>query len=318
MKTSAPADLNALQYFAKVVECGGFSAAGQRLGIPASRLSRHLTELEHRLGIQLLWRTTRRMELTEIGRIYYGHCAAMVEQAEAAAEAVERLHAVPRGNLRIACPPTLTQTTLAPVFARFLERYPEIRLRLEMTNREIDLLGEGTDAVIRVRTPPLADSALVLRPLGLAVRPLVASPRLLERLGRPTRPADFSDQPSIMMASPLQAPQWRLQKTGPAAPEAPVTVPLERVRLFTDDAWTCRNAALQGIGFALLPGEVCQADLASGALVPALPPWEGIPGIIHALYPARRATSPALGALLDFLRAEMAAMPALAPAGVRS
>jgi DNA-binding transcriptional LysR family regulator len=145
-------------------------------------------------------------------------------------------------------------------------------------------------------------------------RHLVASPNLLEQLGRPSRPSDLSDQPTIMMAAPLQAPQWRLQKAGPATSEAPVTIALDRIRLFTDDAWTCRNAALQGIGFALLPGEVCQADLATGTLVPALPPWEGIPGIIHALYPARRTTSPALGALLDFLCAEMGAMPALFPA----
>jgi DNA-binding transcriptional LysR family regulator len=106
------------------------------------------------------------MELTEIGRIYYNHCTAIVEQAEAAGAAVESLHAIPRGTLRIACPPTLAQTTLAPVFARFLGRYPEILPRLEITNREIDLQGEGIDAVIRVRTPPLADTALVLRPLG--------------------------------------------------------------------------------------------------------------------------------------------------------
>jgi DNA-binding transcriptional LysR family regulator len=251
------------------------------------------------------------MELTELGRIYHGFCAAMVEQAESAAEAVERLHTTPRGTLHIASPPTLTQIRLAPVFARFLVRYPEVRLRVEVTSRTIDPQAEGFDAILRVRMPPLANSALLMRSLGPASRPLVASPILLERMGCPDRPSDFTGLPAIMMASPLQPMQWQVRRSD-LGPEAPVsTVPLDLVRLFADDAWTCRNAALQGVGFALLPEEACAADLATGALVHALPPWEGIPGLVHALYPPRLATSPALRCFLDFLGTELGAAPSL-------
>jgi DNA-binding transcriptional LysR family regulator len=154
------------------------------------------------------------------------------------------LQAVPRGTLRIASPPTLTQIRLAPIFARFLARYPEVRLRVEVTNREIDPQAEGFDALLRVRIPPLADSALLMRSLGPTPRPLVASPAFLERFGSPVQPSDFTAQPAVMMASPSQPMQWRLWNPHLGQDAPPVTVPLDRVRLFTDDAWTCRHASL--------------------------------------------------------------------------
>src|SRR3954470_4621943 len=131
-------DLNDMLYFAEVVDRGGFAAAGRALGIPKSRLSRRVAELESRLGVRLLQRTTRKLSLTEAGEQYHRHCVAMREQADAAEEAVAVVHGEPRGTIRVTCPVTLAQTTIGAVLPDFLRKHPHVRLELQVTNRVID------------------------------------------------------------------------------------------------------------------------------------------------------------------------------------
>src|SRR3954468_8638525 len=159
-------DLNDMLFFAEVVDQGGFAAAGRALNIPKSKLSRRVAELEARLGVRLLQRTTRKLSLTEAGEIYHRHCVAMREQAEAADEAVARVHNEPRGTVRVTCPVTLAQTTIGPILPRFLAAHPQVRVDMQVTNRVIDLVQEGVDVALRVRSNLDDSGTLVVKNLG--------------------------------------------------------------------------------------------------------------------------------------------------------
>ena len=147
-------DLNDMLFFAEVVDRGGFAAAGRALNLPKSRLSRRIAELEARLGVRLLQRTTRKLSLTQAGEIYHRHCVAMREQAEAADEAVALVQDEPRGTVRVTCPVTLAQTTIGPILPRFLAAHPQVRIDMQVSNRVVDLVQEGVDVALRVRGAP--------------------------------------------------------------------------------------------------------------------------------------------------------------------
>ena len=183
-------DLNDMLYFAEVVERGGFASAGRALGIPKSRLSRRVAELEARLGVRLLQRTTRKLSLTEVGEAYLRHCQAMRESAQAAADTVAQVQTTPRGTIRVSCPVTLAQTVVAELMPRFLAQYPEVRIDMLVSNRAVNLVEEGIDVALRVR-PSVDDSgSMVVKRLDHTTQILVASPELLirqgEAMGRPS------------------------------------------------------------------------------------------------------------------------------------
>src|SRR5215217_6791060 len=138
-------DLNDMLFFAEVVDRGGFAAAGRALGVPKSKLSRRVAELEARLGVRLLQRTTRKLSLTAGGELYYRHCAAIREEAEAAAQALATVQTEPRGTIRVVCPVTLAQSTIGPLIPLFLERHPQVRVEMQVNNRVVDLVQEGID-----------------------------------------------------------------------------------------------------------------------------------------------------------------------------
>src|SRR3954462_12241203 len=190
-------DLNDMLYFAEVVDRGGFAAAGRALGLPKSKLSRRVAELESRLGVRLLQRTTRKLSLTEAGELYHRHAVAMREEAEAAEEAVAMVQNEPRGTVRVMCPITLAQTTIGPLLPRFLKEHPLVRVEMQLTNRVVDLVKEGVDVALRVR-PTLEDSgSLVVKKLAESQSLVVASPSLLEQHGKPASVEDLAKLPSI-------------------------------------------------------------------------------------------------------------------------
>ena len=154
-------------YFAEVVDRGGFAAAGRALGIPKSRLSRRVAELEARLGVRLLQRTTRKLSLTEAGELYHRHCSAMRDEAAAAAEAVAQVQTEPRGTIRVACPVTLAQSTLGPILPQFLARHPEVRVEMQVSNRVVNLVEEGIDVALRVRATLDDSCSLVVKQLAI-------------------------------------------------------------------------------------------------------------------------------------------------------
>lgn len=289
-------DLNDLYYFAKVVEHGGFAAAGRALGTPKSKLSRRVALLEERLGTQLLMRSTRSFAVTEAGRSYYTHCSAMLTEAEAAEESIAFIHAEPRGIVRMSCPVALLATRVGPMLADFMALHPGVELHLEETNRRVDVVAEGMDLAVRVRPPPLEDSDLKLRMLAERAQCLVASPALLQAHGRPSGPADLDRLPSMDLGQPQDEHRWVLN--GPDGARAEVR---HRPRLVTRAMLALRDAALAGVGVVQLPRMFVDGEFSRGELVNVLPGWEPRRELIHAVYASRRGQLPAVRLLIDHL-----------------
>lgn len=289
-------DLNDMLYFAEVVERGGFAAAGRALNIPKSRLSRRISELEARLGVRLMQRTTRRLALTEIGEAYLRHCQAMRDAAEAAADTVAQVQTEPRGTVRVSCPVTLMQTVLAERVPQFLRLYPRVRLEVRVSNHAVNLLEEGIDVALRVRDTVEDSGSMVVKRLDVARSILVAAPSVLQGQAVPQDPQDLQDLPAIGMSAQEGLCSWSL--VGPRGQSELVQHP---VRYVADDLLSLKMAALQGVGMCVIPDYMCTDALHDGRLVRLLPHWSQSPGIVHAVFPSRRGLSPAVRSFLDFL-----------------
>ncbi|MFT4240753.1 MAG: LysR family transcriptional regulator [Acidovorax sp.] len=289
-------DLNDMLYFAEVVERGGFAAAGRALGIPKSRLSRRVSELESHLGVRLLQRTTRRLALTEVGEAYLRHCQALRETAQAAADTVAQVQTAPRGTIRVSCPVTLAQTVLADLMPAFLAACPEVRVEMAVTNRAVNLVEEGFDVALRVR-PSVDDSgSMVVKRLDRTTHILVASPAQLARQGTPRTLQDLARMDSIAMSAPDGRSSWSL--IGPGGAHQVVH---HAPRYVADDLLTLKIAAMAGTGICWMPDYMCQDEIRAGALVRVLPDWAPAPAIVHAVFPSRRGLSPAVRRFLDYL-----------------
>ncbi|MCP1456289.1 MULTISPECIES: LysR substrate-binding domain-containing protein [Pseudomonas] len=288
-------DLNDLYYFAKVVEAGGFAAAGRLLGIPKSRLSRRIAELEERLGARLLQRTTRQLKLTAVGERYLRHCQAMLLEAEMADEAVASMSSEPRGRLRVSSPVGLAHQFLPVIIETFLVKYPLVQLDMTLLNRRVDLIGEGIDVALRVRDLGDEDPLLMTRRLRQARLMMVASPALVEGR-RIETPDDLKQLPVLGALEADRQVHLRLV----SADGQRVELSLE-ARLGIDDFIVRRACTLAGLGFTLLPSMYCEQELQDGTLVELLPGWSSPDGWLQAVYPHRRGMLPAVRAWIDHL-----------------
>ncbi|MBU6960326.1 LysR family transcriptional regulator [Pseudomonas sp. CVAP len=288
-------DLNDLYYFAKVVEAGGFAAAGRVLGIPKSRLSRRIAELEERLGARLLQRTTRQLKLTAVGERYLRHCQAMLLEAEMADEAVASMSSEPRGRLRVSCPVGLAHEFLPSVISTFLERFPQVQLEMQLLNRRVDLVTEGIDVALRVRDLGDEDPLLVTRRLRQAQMVMIASPVFL-RDHPISNPEDLKQVPVLGALEADRMVHVRMLD----AQGTTCDLSLE-ARLGIDDFIVRKACALAGLGFTLLPMMYCEEELENGSLVQLLPEWSLPGGWLLAVYPHRRGLLPAVRAWIDHL-----------------
>lgn len=289
-------DLNDMLYFAEVVDCGGFAAAARRLGLPKSKLSRRVAQLENRLGVRLLQRTTRKLSVTDVGQLYLRHCTAMRDEAQAAQEAVDYVQTEPRGTIRVACPLTLALGTIGPLMAPFLTRYPQVRVDMRVSNRVVDLVEEGFDVALRVR-PTLEDSAsLVIKNFGRSRTLLVASPQQLQRQWQPNNPEELAGLDTVAMSAVDGRSAWVLH-----GPDGQTHTLVHQPRYVADDLATLHFAIAGGVGMSFMPEYMCEDDLRAGRMVEVLPGWSPTPGIFHAVYPTRRGMVPAVRAFLDFL-----------------
>ena len=288
-------DLNDLYYFVKVVEHGGFTQAGRALDVPKSTLSRRVAALEAQHDVRLLQRTTRHFAVTETGREFYERCLAVLVEADAAREVIERRHAEPRGIVRVSCPTALLEYRVSTLIARFMAIHPAVQVHLEATNRRVDLLSEGFDLALRVRFPPLEDSDLVMRILGDSPQRLVAAPQWLHGRPVPTAPAELAGEPSLDWG-PARHHVWQL--VGPNGGHAQLR---HHPRYISDDMHALRDAAIHGVGIVQLPCMVVDDDLRDGTLIDVLPGWAPKGGVIHAVFPSRRGLLPRVRLLIDFL-----------------
>jgi DNA-binding transcriptional LysR family regulator len=292
----ALADLNDLRFFAAVVEHGGFSAASRALGVPKSRLSKRVALLEERLGVRLLQRTTRRFAVTEVGERFHAHCRAMLEEAQAAQDVVDELRAEPRGIVRVSCPTALAQTVVAHVLPDFLEQFPKVQVRVLATNRRVDVINEGIDIAIRVRTKLDTDAALVSRSFGQSRVLLAANPKFLDENGRPKVPQDLEKLPLLSQFEHDGAQVLELlDSTG-----AKVTVEM-RARLISGEFGVLYEAAKRGMGVTALPEFVCAPAILKKELEVVLPAWSIPMGVAHFVYASRRGLLPSVRAFVDFL-----------------
>jgi DNA-binding transcriptional LysR family regulator len=297
-------NLNDLYYFVAVVDHGGFAAAGRALGLQKSKLSRRIQQVEERLGVRLLNRSSRRFSVTEIGREFYDRCAAMLVEAEAAEQVIAEVRAEPRGVVRMSCPVALLNFQFGALIARFMVMNPAVEVHLESTNRRVDVIAEGFDVAIRVRFPPLEPTDLVMRQLYESTQCLAASPALIQT--PLSSPSDLSGFPSLGPGPAHHDHQWQLDhKDGQSA-----LIP-HRPCLITDDLAVLREAALAAAGVVQLPAVMIWEDIRAGRLLQVLPQWQPRSGIVHAVFPSRRGLLPSVRALLDFLAQECAAWPRL-------
>jgi DNA-binding transcriptional LysR family regulator len=252
--------------------------------------------LEGQLNVRLLNRSTRRFAVTEVGQVVYRHATAMLAEADAAIEAVEFARAEPRGTIRASCPVALAQSALAAMLPEFLAKYPAVRLQMHVSNRRVDVVREGFDLALRVRSQPSGEDGLVMRAFGRANQLLVASPAYLARTGAPASPQELRERETLDYGGELDLRPWQLVGAHGESVRAEHTP-----RVLCHDFIVLREAVLAGLGIAQLPESVVREDLRSGALTRVLPDWSSPEGIVHVVFPSRRGLLPAVRAFIDFL-----------------
>lgn len=287
-------DLNDYAYFAQVVAHGGFAAAGRALREPKSKLSRRIAGLEARLGLRLIERSSRRFRVTDTGQAFYERCRAMLAEAEQAEALVLEAQAEPHGRIRFSCPTGMLQP-ISGLITSFLERYPKVRLQLVATDRAVDLIEERIDLALRVRVSLTSDAALTMRSLGVSTRILVANPRIASAIGSVGRLASF---PALATNAAADDLEWHIEGEDGRTNVVRVTP-----RMGCEDMATIRDAAIDGLGVALLPDHVCREALEEGRLIRVLPTWRGQQGIVHLVFTTRRGLPPAVRVLIDHLAA---------------
>ncbi|EJB04551.1 transcriptional regulator [Rhizobium leguminosarum bv. trifolii WSM597] len=287
-------NLNDLHLFVQAVDSGGFTAAARHLGIPKSTVSKRVAELEGRLGVRLIQRTSRSFALTELGREFFQHAQASIIEAEMAEGIVRRHLAEPAGSVRLTASVPTAQFTLTEHLPALAARYPKLRLSVHVTDRFVDIVQEGFDIALRSHRAPLPDSALVQRKLASHPFLILASPEYIRAHGQPSRPEDLAEHATIMTI--LTEDQWRLTSDG--GDEALVT--LQSV-MAADEPYVLMEAAVAGLGITCLPTSVCRKALAEGRLVRVLPEWTAGSIETTILMPHRRGQLPAVRAVVDFL-----------------
>jgi len=293
-------DLNDLALFAAVVVHGSFSAAARALNTPKSRISRRVAELEERLGVRLLQRSTRVVRVTDVGSAFFTHCEAMTNAARAAVEVTEHAGIKPAGRLRVSTPMGVAHVFLAPLLARFMNAHPDVRLELELSNRRVDVIGEGFDVAMRVRST-LEDSNLVVRTFGTSQQILTASPAFMRAHAPCDTVASLQGLHGVGPGGmPGEPSSWRLR--GPAGEIAEISYVCT---LQTDDVHLMMAAAIGGTGLAVLPFNVCHEAISRGELVVLLPRHRAPTHQLHAVFPSRRGLVPAVRAFIEFMAEEL-------------
>ncbi len=289
-------DLNDLYYFAMVVDHGGFAAAERALGIPKSRLSRRISQLENDLGVRLLQRSTRRFAVTDVGQSVHRHALSMLAEATAAREVVDRLSAEPRGLVKASVPVGIAQQLMPKLLPDFLARYPEVRVQLHVSNRRVDVINEGFDVAIRVRSKLDDDGSLVMRSFGQIQELLVASPKYLDRAGRPKTPEELEGHTTMSMGEDEVRQRWELQGRDGEVRRVEL-----KPRVAGFDFPMLMELAKQGLGVTMLPETLCADAVRKGELEVVLPDWRLPQGIAHAVFASRRGLLPAVRVFIDFL-----------------
>jgi DNA-binding transcriptional LysR family regulator len=284
-----------MEVFVRVVEAGGFTAAARALGMTPSAVSKLVARLEDRLKARLFRRTTRQLSLTEAGEAFHRHASRIVADIADAERAVARLGDAPRGLLRVTAAVTFGLHQVQPLVPEFLERYPEIRLELSLSDVFADLVQEGYDMAIR--GGPLSDTTLIARKLGEFGRDVVAAPGYIERHGRPATPDDLARHNCLMFGPQAHLNQWPFRDRRGALKQVQIAG-----NFAANNGETITQMALQGLGIARLGEFVTRPAIKAGLLAPLLEDYNSRDRLaMSAVYPSRRHLPPKVTALVDFL-----------------
>ncbi|WP_264214266.1 LysR family transcriptional regulator [Leisingera thetidis] len=286
--------LNDMVLFVEVVKARSFRGAAKAAGVPNSTLSRRITALETAIGLRLLHRTTRRVEPTEAGQLYFDRCKRIVEEARVAHEELGEMVTQPSGTLHLSLPVDFAIVWLGPLFPKFAAKYPGIDFDLDLTPRNVDLISEPYDLAIRMAAPQ-ADG-LISRVIGRVRFKLYASPGYLAANGSPAHPADLSQHNCLTMPN---LKTWQLHSDSGSA-DAQV-----QGRFTVNSVGLLRNLAVQGMGILFMSEHVVAEDLAAGRIKRVLPGWQGVSRPIHVvteskLLPAKTQR------FIEFLQEELA------------
>lgn len=293
-------DLNAYFYFVHVVEKRGFAPAGRALGIPKSRLSRHIQQLEERLGTRLIQRTSRQFSVTDIGLEFYHHAKLAVGEMEAAENAIKKRSEAISGNVRFTCSLGIAQYALPRIITDFLKANPNIEIDQLISNSMVNMIDTGIDFAIRGHMQNLPDSSLVQRKLVDVNWRLYAAPAYLEKHGMPNHPDDLQGHAGLSLGWDSQNDYWML-KSSSQLTKTVNFIP----RLRSDDMGTLKDASVQGIGIVSLPDYVCHSDVLATKLMTVLPDWTTGNATLSALIPSKKGMLPSVRAFLDHLSKEL-------------
>ena len=290
--------LESLKVFVRVVELGSITSGGRDLRLTPAVASNRVKELEQRLGVRLFNRTTRNLSPTEVGKVFYTHARKVIDALEDAEAVVAGFSASPRGTIRVTAPLGVGRRIIAPLIPRFAEAFPQVDVRLRMSDRKVDLFEDGLDVAFVLGE--LQDSNLKLRKIADCDRVLVAAPAYLERAGTPHAPEDLLRGHNCLLLRFPRSPEyfWTLQTAdGPRKIEA-------SGRFDADDGDVLTQWALEGAGIANKPRFDVARHLASGALVEVLPDTPPLPASFGCLYPHRKLQDPKIRHFVDFMTGE--------------
>jgi len=285
-------DLNDVLAFTAVADSGSFTRAAVRLGWPKSSVSHRVARLEQSLGARLLERSTRRLRLTDVGARYHEHARRVLQELDHASATVASFKTQPQGWLRLSASVVLGQALLPPLLAEFGERYPEVQLFVDLSNRRVDLLEEGFDLAIRAGVLP--DSSLVSRRLGHGTARLYAAPAYLHRRGTPGTPDELAGHALLDNAPSGPTERWTLSHDDGRTAVVPA-----RFGAVANDSALVRELAAGGAGIVTLPDFVAAPAVAARRLVAVLPGWATRRLDVHAVFPSHKSLSPALRAFVD-------------------
>jgi len=305
---SALTDLNDLEVFARVVEKSGFSRAARELGVPASTVSRRVARLEESLGVRLLQRTTRKMHLTEAGRIYFERISRALREIEGAEACLREVQGTPRGLVRLS---TVSEPFVETALYDFLELHPEVSLEIDKSHDRVDLIADGFDLAIRAGVLP--DSTLVAHKLMSSGPILVASPEYLTRRGTPQTAGELRDHDCVILGASTTATTWLLG-TSEAGGVQRVSV---SGRVAVNNFASALEACRRGFGIGLFPEGFIAPWLEKGQLVRILPELSPPPNGLWIVHPTRNLLSPAVRALIDHIKEAFRRDPRAAEASAR-
>ncbi len=283
-------DLNEIAVFIKVVQTGSFSQAAKQLGMPNSTVSFKVSSLEKRLGLTLIQRTTRKLNITPAGQSYFKACLQGIEQIQAAETEMASIQGEPQGLLRITAPIELGSSVLPDLVSQYTSKYPKVRVEVILSGRRVDLLAESVD--LAIRAGELKDSSLIAKKIGSGYFAPVASPKYLKAKGKPSHPRELKDHDCVQF-TPMGLEEWKLISSKGAFNAA---LP---ARMMIDDLAMVKLLTLKGDGIALLPTHLCYPEIQAGKLVRILPDWRTAINPVHFVYPAQRYVTPKLSAFME-------------------